>query len=171
MDFSTSLKITPKGAEEIKSRTHKLGMKKRSVLLLLDQQQSIQYIVGKSVFPQAEIMAEIHELITEQFIAAGANGAHANALPGPAAAAPGGSAGSFHLASGIIISEAKFLLVDFCVDNFGTQSQAFVDQIRACSKEGELGFCLAKIVTAAKQQCPDRLPSLLGLVAEINDTA
>lgn len=170
MDFSTSLKITPKGAEEIKSRTHKLGMKKRSVLLLLDQPQSIQTIVGKSLFPQAEIMAEIHDLITEQFIAAGANGAHHDAVPGPPTAAPG-AGGSFHLVGGIIISEAKFLLVDFCVDNFGTQSQAFVDEIRACSKEGELGFCLAKIVTAAKKQCPDRLPALLGLVVEINETA
>lgn len=169
MDFSTSLKITPKGAEEIKSRTHKLGMKKRSVLLQLDQPQSIQTIVGKSVFPQAVIMAEIHELITDQFIAAGANGAHHHAVAGPSAAA--GAGNSFHLVGGIIISEAKFLLVDFCVDNFGTQSQAFVDEIRACSKEGELGFCLAKIVTAAKRQCPDRLPALLGLVAEINETA
>lgn len=170
MDFSTSLKITPKGAEEIKSRTHKLGMKKRSVLLLLDQPRSIQYIVGRSVVPQAEIMAEIHALITDQFIAAGANGAHHDAVSGPAAAATGAN-GSFHLDSGIIISEAKFLLVDFCVDNFGTQAQTYVDAIRACSKESELGFCLAKIVVAAKQQCPDRLPALLGLVCEINETA
>ena len=71
MDFSTSLKITAKGAEEIKSRTHKLGMKKRSVLLLLDKPQMVQYILGKSVFPQAEIMADIHELVADEFIAAG----------------------------------------------------------------------------------------------------
>ena len=170
MDFSTSLKITAKGAEEIKSRTHKLGMKKRSVLLLLDKPQTVQYILGKSVFPQAEIMADIHELVADEFIAAGANDVPAGAIPGQAAVAAG-SDGSFHLASGIIISEAKFLLVDFCVDNFGTQSQAFVDEIRACSREGGLGFCLAKIVATTRQQCPDRLPTLLGLVNQINETA
>jgi hypothetical protein len=172
VDLLTSLKITQKGEDEVKRRVYKLSLKKRSVLILLEKPQSIQYILGKSMFPQGEIIEEIRTLITDQFIAVNVDAAPRAAAsdPGPGAAAIGPDA-IFHLYSGIVISEAKFLLIDFCVDYFGSNSQAFVDQISACSKEQELGLCLAKVLAAAQKQCPDRLPKLLSVVKEINDTA
>lgn len=170
MDLSTRLQLTRKGEDELKHRTCKLGMKKRSVLILLDKPQSVQYLLGKSVFSQREVIEEVRALITDQFIAVSVNGALHTAGSGPIAAAPG-PADHFHLHGGIVISEAKFLLIDFCVDHFGTASQAFVDEISACSKENDLGYCLGKVLAAAQKHCPDRLPKLLSLVREINETA
>lgn len=170
MDFATSLQLTPKGADEIRSRTHKLGLKKRSVLLLLDRPRPIQYLVGRSVLPQGEMLEEIRTLIGDQFVAVSAGGGANGAEPGQPGSASGVD-GSFHLYGGIIVSEAKFLLTDFCVDHFGTQSQAFADEIGACSKENDLRLCLGKIVAAAQKRCPERIPDLLRLVKEINETA
>ncbi|MDO8789331.1 MAG: hypothetical protein Q7J42_14765 [Sulfuritalea sp.] len=170
MDLSTRLQLTLKGADELKHRTCKLGMKKRSMLILLDKPQSVQYLLGKSVFTQGEVIEEIRALVTEQFIAVSVNGALHAAGAEPTAAAPEPN-GHLHLHGGIVISEAKFLLIDFCVDHFGTGSQAFVDEISACGKENDLGYCLGKVMAAAQKRCPDQLPKLLGLVKEINETA
>jgi len=170
VDISTSLQITPRGEEEVKRRTYKLNLKKRSLLLLLEKPQPIRYIVAKSLFPAAEVMEEIRALITGQFVAISMDGMRPAAATAPGASAPTAD-NRLQLESGFIISEAKFLLIDFCVDNFGTQSQGFVDEIGACSKEQALGFCLAKVFAAAQKQCPDRLPLLLDVVRTINDTA
>lgn len=170
MDLSTRLQLTRKGEDELKHRTCKLGLKKRSVLILLDKPQSVQYLLGKSVFSQGEVIEEIRALVADQFIAVSMNGALDAAGSGPIAAASG-QADHFHLHGGIVISEAKFLLIDFCVDHFGTGSQAFADEISACSKENDLGYCLGKVLAAAQKQCPDQLPKLLSVVKEINETA
>jgi hypothetical protein len=79
--------------------------------------------------------------------------------------------GSTDLDDEIILSEAKFLLNDFSVDSFGTQAQPFVDEIRACKSVRDLRLCLSAIFTAAEKQCPNRLPVLLDLIREINETA
>ena len=167
MNPATRLQITGKGEDELKRRIYKLGMKKRSVLILLDQPQSIQHVLGKSVFPQREILEEIRALLGDQFIAVSFDGA-AGSGPAPATRGPDAGVG---LQGGIILSEAKFLLIDFCVDHFGTRSQTFVDDISACSKEQDLGFCLGQVLAAAQQQCPDRIPALLRVIREINETA
>lgn len=169
MDFATCLQITAKGEDEIRSRTHRLGLKKRSVLLLLDRPQPVQHVLAKSVLPQGEAIEEIRALLAEQFLVVSAGGAPGAAASGAPAAADADS--HFHLHAGIIVSEAKFLLTDFCVDHFGTRSQAFADEIGACSRENELRLCLGKIVAAAQKQCPQRIPDLLRLVTEINATA
>jgi len=170
VDFSTLLQITQKGEDELKSRTYKLGMKKRSVLILLETPRPVQYILGKSVLPQGEILEEIRVLVADQFIVANAALARPGATIDPVPATAGAD-GMVHLHSGIIMSEAKFLLIDFCVDNFGPESQAFVDEISSCTLEQELGYCLTKILAVTQQRCPERIPRLLGVVKEINDTA
>ena len=69
MDSLAKFSITPKGVEEIRHRTSKLGLKRRSVLLLLEKQpQSIGQILQRSLFPQSEIMLEIEFLLREGFI-------------------------------------------------------------------------------------------------------
>jgi hypothetical protein len=171
VDLSASLYITQKGADEVKQRVYKLGMKKRSLLILLDTPKSIQHILDKSVIPDSEVFEEINALIREGFISVSGEAAapHADAsLPAQAAAASGDR---IHLEDEIILSEAKFLLTDFAVDSFGTHSQAFVNEIRACKSVKDLRLCLSTIFAVAEKQCPQHLPALLGLIREINETA
>lgn len=172
MDLSASLYITQKGADEVKQRAYKLGMKKRSLLILLDTPKSIQHMLDKSVIPDSEVLEEINALIREGFISVSGEAAaapHSDAsLPAQAAAASGDR---IHLEDEIILSEAKFLLTDFAVDSFGTHSQAFVNEIRACKGVKDLRLCLSTIFAVAEKQCPQHLPALLGLVREINETA
>ena len=163
--MATKLHTTPKGEDEIRCRTHKLGIRKRSVLILLNSPQDFEYLLGKTVLGRDELLGEIHALIREGFIAAREDGALQPAANMHA------SGTELFLDDEIIISEAKFLLIDFCVDSFGTQSQAFVDEIRSCDSANDLGACLRSVAAATRKQCPDRLPALVRRVNEINETA
>lgn len=171
MNLSAGLHITPKGVEEVKSRVYKLSIRKRSVLILLDNPQTIEYVLQKSVFHKDEILEEINNLVRDGFVAL------TDGVPQPVAAtassrAEGGAGGvNFLLEDGVVLSEAKFLLVDFCVDSFGTQSQSFIDEIGECRSVKNLGLCLRKLHEATQKRCPERLPVLLRLIGEINATA
>lgn len=170
MNFSTSLQLTSKGADEVARRSYKLSLKKRSVLILLDQAQTIEYVLRKSVFPREEIVDEIRALLRDAFIAICGGEARRPDDKAKAAGLPIVD-GGFLLYPDISLSEAKFLLIDFCVDRFGTRSDALVEEIRACSREKELGCCLGKTFAAVEKQCPDGLPALHELIKRINDTA
>jgi hypothetical protein len=164
MNLSTRLSLTPKGVEEALNRTYKLNIRQRSVLILLGKPQTIEHILQKhQIFKQDEIVEIINDLANEGFV-------DVNGGTLPRATAPS-SGGNIQLLDGIIISEARFLLVDFCVDNFGTQSQTFVDEIGGCKNEKNLQLCLKNIYTAAEKQNPERLPALLKIIEEINKTA
>ena len=170
MDLSTSLHITRKGEDEVRHRVYKLSMKKRSVLILLDKPKPVEHVLAKSVFPQSEIVEEIEALIQDGFISLSGDTLPRPSIPVSPAVAPAAN-GNFHLDDEIILSEAKFMLTDFSVDSFGTQSQTFVDAIRACKCVKDLGFCLSGILAATEKQCPNRVPALLSLINEINETA
>ncbi len=165
MDLSIVLHNTPKGEDEVKSRSNKLSFRKRSVLILLDKLQTVDNVLHKTVFPKDEIVSDIQELIRDGFVAI--SGADVSSQ----SAVASGSEARFELDDEIILSEAKFLLTDFAVDSFGMQSQTIANQIRACKDVRELRICLGGIFSITERQCPDRLPVLLGLVGEINETA
>ena len=172
MDLSAIVQITQKGVDEVARRTYKLSIKKRNVLFLLTAPQTIGDLLQKIVFPHDEIIEEIRSLLREEFIVvAGDFDASRPEHPAaPVAAAPR-STDNYHLLDDIVISEAKFLLIDFCVDSFGTKSQEFADGIRTCSSAANLNLILKNIVTAVKKDCPARIATLLSLVDEINQTA
>lgn len=172
MNLSASLYITPKGEDEVKRRVYKLDMKKRSLLILLDRPQTIEYLGGKTVLPPEEFNAVIISLIQDGFIATG-NVAVGAAAPSAAAAGSAQPAGNvrIHIDDDVILSEAKFLLTDFCVDSFGTSSQAYVDAIRACKSVNDLRYQLNAILAAAEKQAPAQLPTLIKVIQEINATA
>lgn len=178
MNVSASLQLTQKGEDELKRRVYKLGMKKRSLLILLEKPQTIEHVLKRTVLPADEFEAEVQSLVSEGFlisdVAMGAppsRGPASVAPPAAATAATQPSSTEFYIDEEIILSEAKFLLTDFCVDSFGTASQAFVDQIRACSKTQDFVGCFARTLAEAKRRCPEHVPALLALVKEINDTA
>ena len=140
MNSSVSLHITQKGVDEIQRRVYKLSIKKRSVLILLETPHSIEEVMRRTVFPHSEIAEEILALIQDGFIRQGGNdGALA---PAPSITAP---PQSLRLDDEIILSEAKFLLSDFCVDSFGTQSKGFGEDIRACHDVEHIRLCLNQI--------------------------
>lgn len=164
MNLLATLQITQKGLDEVRLRAYKLGMKKRSVLILLEKPQTIESIIRRSVIPEAEIVAEIRALIVEAFVTA-SDGARPAAAPrpSPVTCPP--------LRPDISIAEGKFLLVDFCVDHFGTGAEALVEEIRACRDDAALDACLAKAFAATRQRCPAQVPTLLALIDAINATA
>jgi hypothetical protein len=144
--------------------TYKRNVRQRSILLLLSKPQTLESIFKKlQIVDHEEIMEIINNLASEGFIEIGSGSL-------PPATAPA-LAANIQLLDGIIISEGKFLLVDFCVDSFGTQSQQFVDELGSCKDEKNLQTCLKKIYAAAEEHCPDRLSVLMKIVAEINATA
>ena len=176
MEVSTALHITQKGEDEVKRRVYKLNMKKRSLLILLEKPQTVEHLLSKTVFHREEFLEEMQALIQDGFVAAG----DGNVLPVSKAAAPqvtpppssaNADVSAIYLDDEIILSEAKFLLTNFSVDSFGTQSQAFVDEIRACKSVSDLRLRLSSIFLAAEKQCPHQIPTLLDLIKEINETA
>ncbi len=205
MDPNSSLALTDKGVDELKHRTCKLSIRKRSVLLLLEKPHTIEELLGRSVLQPDEFKLEIESLMREGFVRmGGANvapptapaanapppakpappqysndpfAALATMLPSstPATAAqttaPLSIAGTLQLHEDIVLSEAKYLLVDFSVDSFGTRSQVFADEIGACRSVEALTTCLHKVHTETQNRCPERLPALTAVVKAINDTA
>ena len=67
MNLSTFIKITAKGSDEIKNRTHRFGVKRRSILILLNSPRTVQQILQASVYPREEVVNELHALIHEGF--------------------------------------------------------------------------------------------------------
>jgi len=167
LNLSASLHITPKGEDEIKRRVYKLDMKKRSLLILLDRPQTIEYLTTKTVLPQEEFNASIIALIQDGFVATGP------VTPGssPSSSRPPTAGTKIHIEDDVILSEAKFLLTNFCVDSFGTDSQVFADAIRSCKSVNDLRYHLNTIHAAAEKQHPAQIPTLLGVIREINATA
>jgi hypothetical protein len=172
LNLSASLHITPKGEDEVKRRVYKLDMKKRSLLILLDRPQTIEYLTSKTVLPKEEFNSVIIALIQEGFVATGnAAAGSSSAGAGPSHAMPSTAGTKIHIDDEVILSEAKFLLTNFCVDSFGTESQAFADAIRSCKSVNDLRYHLNTIHAAAEKHCPGQIPTLLGVIQEINATA
>lgn len=156
-----SISLTPKGVDEIKNRTNKVSVKYRSVLIHLGAQpQSVDSILQMpSVYKSEEVIEAITGLIQEQYVAL--HEAEASALSGA----------NVKLQDGFIVSEAKFLLVDFCVNSFEAESQKYVDEIGKCKNERSLHVCVNNIYALTQTDCPDQMPFLLKAISEINQTA
>ena len=176
MDLSVMLQLTPKGEDELKHRTHRLSVRKRSLLLLVEHPRTLDDLFRKTVLHHEEVEGEVRSLLNDGFIAIDGKGGSSTAPSRPASvekppSSTGGSAGGFQLDDEIVISEAKFLLIDFCVDSFGTHSDTFCHDIHECHSVSAVAKCVGAIVAAAGKECPDRLPILVKVIAEINATA
>lgn len=164
MNLTASLSLTQKGEEEVTTRAYKLSIRLRSVLIFLGKPLTLEYLLQKQqLFNQKEVIEIINELANDGFVAVDGENTGRAAVQA--------SGGSVQLVEGIIISEAKFLLVDFCVDSFGTQSQKFVDELGGCKNEMKLQLCLKNIYAATEKLSPDSLSALVKIIKEINATA
>ena len=187
MNPSAILFATEKGAEEIAHRTCKLGIKYRSILLLLGKPQTLEYVQRKAPLPAEEVLTVVNQLLQGGFvIQAGAAASTSDTVASAAISQPvatniapstastpkaGFARDEWHIDDEIILSEAKFLLVDFCVDCFGTHSQKPIDRVRACKTAPELSAQIRELVVLVKERQPEKLPLLRKVVREINETA
>ena len=71
MDLSASLNLTEKGLDEVKRRMYKLSIRKRSVLILLEQPHTVEHLLQKTVLHRDELMLEIEILVRDGFLAIG----------------------------------------------------------------------------------------------------
>jgi hypothetical protein len=171
-----SLFLTPKGTEELRSRAHKLDVTARNILYLIQLgSTTADAILQRTIFPRDAVIDKLRRLLGNKFVAvAPGNGALPPAAP-PAPHAPdlhGAPAlERLHLETGISLSQARFSLSDFCLEQFGTQGQGLVDAAGLAVDVAGLQQVLSRIRVEVQNRCPDRLTMLLGCVREINKTA
>jgi hypothetical protein len=168
-NFSAYLHLTHKGIDEVQRRSYKLSLKKRSILIFLDKPVSIEYLLTKTPFPQEEILEEIQLLVHDEFIVLRRDNAPIGNFKTASHEQPAN--GKFDLVDEAMLSEAKFMLIDFCVDTFNTKSEKMVDEIRASNNINGIRQCLKTIAAATKNKYPDRFEILLSVIDEINQTA
>lgn len=176
MDLTQSLSLTPKGEDELKNRVYKLNMKKRNVLILLQQPRTIQYVTDKAVFDAKELLEEIVTLVKEGFLKlSGEGGIDTASLSGVGAQAekpkPIPFDGNLTISEDIILSEARFLMVDYCVEVFKTNSTKFVEKLGVCKTVEEFTQCALEICEVTKSKYPEYAPAFHGVLKEINSTA
>jgi hypothetical protein len=73
------------------------------------------------------------------------------------------------LDAGISVSQARFVLCDFCLDQFGMKAQTFIDAINATADVGGLQEVLDRITREVRKQRRENMPALLSRVREINE--
>jgi hypothetical protein len=73
------------------------------------------------------------------------------------------------LVAGVSLAQARFALSEFCLDQFGSRSQALVEAIDRCTDPGSLQKVLTLISTEVKERHRDSLPKLLECVRGINE--
>ena len=171
-----SLFLTPKGTEELRSRAHKLDVTARNILYLIQLgSTTAEAILQRTIFPRDAVIDKLRRLLGNKFVAvAPGNGALPPAAP-PAAHAPDLHSAPplerLHLEAGVSLSQARFSLSDFCLEQFGTQGQGLVDAAGLAVDVAGLQQVLSRIRVEVQNRCPDRLTMLLDCVREINKTA
>lgn len=167
-----SLFLTPKGTEELRSRTHKLDVAARNILYLIQLgSTTAEAILQRTIFPQDAVIDRLRRLLGNKFVAvAPGNGAHA---PAPLAPELPSVPVPEHLPlqPGVSPSHARFALCEFCLDQFGTQGQGLVDAAGLAVDAAGLQQVLSRIRTEVQARFPERLTLLLDCVREINKTA
>ncbi|RJX32111.1 MAG: hypothetical protein C4516_05615 [Oxalobacter sp.] len=157
---------------ELVQNVHRLNLKKRSVLLLLknNQQNPISFFeaVKRGVLPAAEMRPVVEELVKEEFVRLEGEGGAAVSITQPVAAVPVPVPG---FDESINLSEARYLLNDFCLNTFKTQAARYAQPLAGC-KTAETLYAFVKdlrekLVTAS----PSSIEKLDMVIQEIKDSA
>jgi len=167
MQPGASLGLTPKGVEELRHRTHKLDVRGRNILFLIETgHTTLAAIALKSPLRRAEIDQRADVLLADGFIAL-----HSAAQQATAARAASPSVGlTPQLKSGVSLPEARFALSDFCLDCFGVAGQTHMNLLDLCNDEDTLRKILAAIVAAVEKSHRGQLPALAAVIEGINAT-
>jgi len=160
--------LTPKGTEELRSRAHKLDVTARNILYLIQLgSTTAEAILQRTIFPRDAVIDKLRRLLGNKFVAvAPGNGVLHSAAPleQPHLEQP-------HLEAGVSLSQARFSLSDFCLEQFGTQGRGLVDAISLALDVAGLQQVLSRIRVEVQNRRPDRLTMLADCVRDINKTA
>ena len=74
------------------------------------------------------------------------------------------------LEAGVSLAQARFMLSDFCLEQFGARAQQFMDAMDRCRDVAALQKVLSLIGTDVAERQRERLPKLIDCVREINAT-
>jgi hypothetical protein len=164
--------LTPKGTEELRSRAHRLDVAARNILYLIQLgSTTAEAILQRTIFPRDAVIDRLRRLLGNKFVAV----APGNGVSAPVAHAPDlqsvPAVGRLHLEAGISLSQARFSLSDFCLEQFGTQGRGLVDAAGLALDVAGLQQVLNRIQSEVQNRCSDRLTLLLACVGEINKTA
>lgn len=188
---STHFVLTLKGTEELTARTYRLDLKLRNLLFQIQRgTATVEALLQNSLFPREEVVEKLRMLLKDQFVALGNGGAAAPAkAPGTITRAPptleinetlesagpvtrsrGAASPFLTLHPEVSLSQARFVLCDFCLDVFGMTAQEIIDPINACTDVAALQHVLDRISMQLQRSAPDQVQSLAARVKEINDT-
>jgi hypothetical protein len=168
MQMSDTLLITPSGSRKISDPAAGLDSKARSILLALSAApHAIGELLGNLPVERAESLIRIADLLKEGLVSSRAAAPRTQAqtqreLP---------PVDGLDLKHGIFLSEARFLLTDFCVDVLGAGSEKLTTGVENANGVDGLRDCLRDIAALIAQEHPAALPTLHGIVLAINETA
>jgi hypothetical protein len=165
--------LTAKGSEELSLRTHRLDIKLRSLLVLIQKcSPTLEAVLQKSLFPREEAMERLRGLVKEQFVALdSATGGEAPATLNGSRVAAAAVSASLSLEQGISLSQARFGLSDFCLDAFGVEAQPLIDAINAAADVSGLQRVVDELASrAARGGRAELVADLKQRVRDINES-
>ena len=163
------LQITPRGVEELRSRTSKLDMRARLFLALIEQGfATTDSIVQRSKATREQVADGLRLLMSNKLVETGASSASAPGEPTPSVA--DSISERLRFKPGISPSQARFALSNFCLDIFGAAGQDLADVVEFCNDVSSLQMALDTIRSEIKKLHPEKRPDLVAVVQEINET-
>jgi hypothetical protein len=164
--------LTPKGVEELHAKTSKLDANARNFLSLIEQgHPTAEAILQRSKASREDIIEGLRSLLSNGFIStATSDGSTPAPAPEPTPSVADSISERLRLKPGISPSQARFILSNFVLDQFGTAGKDLSDAVEFCTDVPSLQLALDNIRTEVKKICPERRPALVACVREINDT-
>jgi hypothetical protein len=166
--------LTPKGTEELRGRTPNLDAVARSILSLIEQGITVaESILQRSKFTRDQVIEGLRVLLSSGFISSSMSDGttpQAPPVPTPAVSVADSVSERLRLKPGISPSQARFVLSDFCLDQFGANGQDLAEAVGFCTDVASLQLALDNIRTEVKKLFPERRAALVACVREINET-
>jgi hypothetical protein len=162
------LQITPRGVEELRSRTSKLDVRARLFLALIEQGFSTaDSIMQRSKATREQVADGLRLLMSNKLVETGGS-PQSSAETSPSVA--DSISERLRFKPGISPSQARFALSNFCLDIFGAAGQDLADVVEFCNDVSSLQMALDTIRSEIKKLHPEKRPDLVAVVREINET-
>jgi hypothetical protein len=165
------LLVTSKGTEELRGRAHKLDAGAKNILSLIEQgSTNPDAILQRSKAPREAVIDGLRWLMSHGFVATGTSDGTASHGAHDATSAASSISERLRLKPGISPAQARFLLTDFCLDQFGADGQVLANAVEFCTDVTSLQMALDNIRTEVKKLGPEGRAALVACVREINET-
>ncbi len=163
--------VTPKGVEELRGRAHKLDAGAKNILSLIEQgSTNPDAILQRSKAPRETVIDGLRWLMSHGFVATGTSDGTPSPGAHDAASVTSSISERLRLKPGISPAQARFLLTDFCLDQFGADGQVLANAVELCTDVTSLQMALDNIRTEVKRLGPEGRAALVACVREINET-